>query len=104
MHDRQRCLHSTVVAQRERFEALAGRIEPGSTLLRTWELKGGVSAQVTAFEIERPNGRTERLIVRRHGAADLKRNPHIARVPYDYGASARRISLRGTKLMRPPLL
>ena len=64
--------------QRELFEALAPRIEPGSKLLRTWELTGGVSAQVTAFEIEWPDGRTERLIVRRHGARDLKRNPDIA--------------------------
>jgi aminoglycoside phosphotransferase (APT) family kinase protein len=64
--------------QRELFETLAQRIEPGSTLLGTWELKGGVSAQVTAFEIERPEGGMERLVVRRHGAADLKRNPQIA--------------------------
>jgi aminoglycoside phosphotransferase (APT) family kinase protein len=64
--------------QRELFEALAQRIEPRSKLLRTWELTGGVSAQVTAFEIERPDGRVERLIVRRHGAADLRREPHIA--------------------------
>jgi aminoglycoside phosphotransferase (APT) family kinase protein len=64
--------------QRELFEALARRIEPGSKLLRTWDLKGGVSAQVTAFEIEQPDGRTERLIVRRHGARDLRRDPHIA--------------------------
>lgn len=53
-------------------------MEPRSRLLRTWELKGGVSAQVTAFELELPDGRTERLIARRHGAADLKRNPRIA--------------------------
>ena len=64
--------------QRELFEALAQRIEPRSKLLRTWELTGGVSAQVTAFEIERPDGRIERLIVRRHGAADLRRDPHLA--------------------------
>jgi aminoglycoside phosphotransferase (APT) family kinase protein len=57
---------------------LVRRIDPRSRLLRTWELKGGVSAQVTAFEIERPDGRTERLIVRRHGARDLNRNPQIA--------------------------
>jgi aminoglycoside phosphotransferase (APT) family kinase protein len=63
---------------RELFEALARSIEPRSKLLRTWELKGGVSAQVTAFEIEPSDGGTERLIVRRHGAVDLKRNPHIA--------------------------
>jgi aminoglycoside phosphotransferase (APT) family kinase protein len=64
--------------QRELFEALAQRIAPGSELGRTWELTGGVSAQVTAFEIERADGRTERLIVRRHGARDLRRDPHIA--------------------------
>jgi aminoglycoside phosphotransferase (APT) family kinase protein len=64
--------------ERDLFEALARRIEPRSRLLRTWELKGGVSAQVTALEIERPDGRTERLVVRRHGAAELRRNPRIA--------------------------
>jgi aminoglycoside phosphotransferase (APT) family kinase protein len=60
------------------FEALAQKIEPRSKLLRTWELTGGVSARVTAFEIERADGRTERMIVRRHGARDLKRNSQIA--------------------------
>ena len=63
---------------RERFEILARRIEPGSRLRRTWELKGGVSAQVTAFEIERADGGAERLVVRRHGAADLRGNPQLA--------------------------
>jgi aminoglycoside phosphotransferase (APT) family kinase protein len=63
---------------RESFEALARRIAPGSTLLRIWELKGGVSADVTAFELEHGDGRTERLIVRRHGARDLNRNPQLA--------------------------
>jgi aminoglycoside phosphotransferase (APT) family kinase protein len=33
---------------------------------------------VTACEIEHADGRTERVIVRRHGAADLARNPRIA--------------------------
>jgi aminoglycoside phosphotransferase (APT) family kinase protein len=63
---------------REPFEALARRIAPGSKLLRTWELKGGVSADVTAFEIEHGDGRTESLIVRRHGARNLNRNPQLA--------------------------
>jgi aminoglycoside phosphotransferase (APT) family kinase protein len=63
---------------RQRLEALAWRIDPQGTLLRTWELKGGVSAQVTAFEVERDDGRRETLIVRRHGAADLRRNPQTA--------------------------
>jgi aminoglycoside phosphotransferase (APT) family kinase protein len=63
---------------RQGLEALARRIDPQGTLLRTWELKGGVSAQVTAFEVGRDDGRRETLIVRRHGAADLRRNPRIA--------------------------
>jgi aminoglycoside phosphotransferase (APT) family kinase protein len=63
---------------RHPFEAVALRIEPGSRVLRTWELSGGVSGQVTAFELERRDGQSERLIVRRHGAADLARNPHLA--------------------------
>lgn len=67
-----------MTAEPEPLDALAQKIEPRSRVLRTWELKGGVSAQVTAFEIERTDGRTERLIVRRHGAADLERNSRIA--------------------------
>jgi aminoglycoside phosphotransferase (APT) family kinase protein len=62
----------------EPFAALAGTIEPGSRLLRTWELKGGVSAQLTALELERPDGSREKLVVRRHGAADGRWNPQIA--------------------------
>jgi aminoglycoside phosphotransferase (APT) family kinase protein len=61
-----------------KFERVAQKIEPHSKLLRTWELKGGVSAQVTALEIERPGGRTQKMIVRRHGEVDLKHNPQIA--------------------------
>jgi len=39
---------------------------------------GGVSAQVTGIEIEQSDGQTKKMIVRQHGAADLKRDPHIA--------------------------
>ena len=60
------------------FERVVDRIAPQSTLLRTWELKGGVSAQVTALEIEQPDGQTKRMVVRRHGARDFQQNPRIA--------------------------
>jgi aminoglycoside phosphotransferase (APT) family kinase protein len=62
----------------QKFEQLAQKIDPQSKLLRAWELKGGVSAQVTALEIERPNGQTQKMIVRQHGAVDLQQNPQIA--------------------------
>jgi aminoglycoside phosphotransferase (APT) family kinase protein len=60
------------------LEALTQAIAPGGALLCTWELEGGVSAQVTAFELERPGGAAERLVVRRHGPAERGRNPQIA--------------------------
>ncbi|WP_028612334.1 phosphotransferase family protein [Paenibacillus harenae] len=63
---------------REAYEQIAGKVVPGSRLLRIWELEGGVSAQVTGLEIEKPDGQLKKLIVRRHGAADLARNPHVA--------------------------
>lgn len=68
----------TELEEGEKFERLVQRIDPESRLLGAWELKGGVSAHVTAIEIERPNGRTQRLVVRRHGAVDLGHNPHVA--------------------------
>src|SRR5689334_24465570 len=60
------------------FEQVAQRIDPQSKLLHAWELKGGVSAQVTALEIERPDGQTQKMIVRQHGPVDLQHNPQIA--------------------------
>jgi aminoglycoside phosphotransferase (APT) family kinase protein len=60
------------------FRQLVQRVEPGARLLRTWKPAGGVSAEVTGLEIERADGETRRLIVRRHGERDRARNPHIA--------------------------
>jgi aminoglycoside phosphotransferase (APT) family kinase protein len=60
-------------------ERLVETIRPGCALLRAWPLEGGVSAQVTALGIEHPDGRTERLVIRRHGAIDKGHNPDIAR-------------------------
>jgi aminoglycoside phosphotransferase (APT) family kinase protein len=62
----------------EKFEQLILKIDPQSRLLHTWELTGGVSARVTAIEIERPDGLNRRLVVRQHGPNDLQRNPNIA--------------------------
>lgn len=62
----------------ERFEQVAQRIAPGGRLLRAWPLTGGVSAQVTGLEIAGPDGRAQKLVMRRHGAADLAANPRIA--------------------------
>ena len=61
------------------LDAIAQQVRPGSTLRRSWRLEGGVSAQVTAIELELPDGRAERVVVRRHGEIDKWHNPDIAR-------------------------
>src|SRR5258708_17163909 len=61
-----------------KFEQVVHKLEPQSKLLRTWELKGGVSARVTALETLRPDGHTQKMIVRQHGEVDLKHNPQVA--------------------------
>ena len=61
-----------------KFEQVLQKLDPQSELLRAWELKGGVSAQVTALEIAQPDGQTKKTLVRQHGQADLRRNPQIA--------------------------
>jgi aminoglycoside phosphotransferase (APT) family kinase protein len=60
------------------FARLARKMAPGSTLLRAWTLHGGVSAQVTAIELQHADGTTRKLTVRQHGAADRARNPQVA--------------------------
>ena len=61
------------------FERLARRLVPRGALLRAWPLAGGVSARMTALEIDDGAGGVHRLIVRQHGPADRARNPTIAR-------------------------
>jgi aminoglycoside phosphotransferase (APT) family kinase protein len=61
-----------------KFEQVVHKFDPQSKLLRTWELKGGVSARVTALETLRPDGHTQKMIVRQHGEVDLKHNPQVA--------------------------
>ncbi|MGG4442999.1 phosphotransferase family protein [Brevibacillus fortis] len=62
----------------EKWSLLAHNMNPQAKLLRAWELKGGISAQVTALEMESPDGTKKKVVVREHGQADLKRNPQIA--------------------------
>ena len=57
------------------FLRLAERMAPGATPIRTWPLTGGVSAFVHAVELSWPDGRLERLVVRRPGALDKGHGP-----------------------------
>ena len=51
-----------------KFAQIVAQIAPHSLLLQSWPLAGGISAQMTALEIQRPDGRTQKLIVRQPGA------------------------------------
>ncbi|HEX9333408.1 MAG TPA: phosphotransferase [Anaerolineales bacterium] len=61
-----------------KFEQLVQMIAPHSRLLRTWPLKGGISAEMTALEIEHADGQVSRVIIRQPNEQTLKRNPHAA--------------------------
>jgi aminoglycoside phosphotransferase (APT) family kinase protein len=61
------------------FELLVQTIAPRSRLVRTWPLEGGISAQMTALEVEDPAGRRRKYILRQPGEAALAQNPRAAR-------------------------
>jgi aminoglycoside phosphotransferase (APT) family kinase protein len=60
------------------FEQIAQKIVPQSQLIRTWQLKGGLSAQMTALEILLPDGQTQKMIVRQLRDRTLNDNPRAA--------------------------
>ncbi|MDP9471812.1 MAG: phosphotransferase [Chloroflexota bacterium] len=65
--------------EEDALQRVVRRLDPGGTLRRAWPLAGGVSAEVTALEVEGSDGRPTTLVVRRYGNTDRGRNPHIAR-------------------------
>jgi aminoglycoside phosphotransferase (APT) family kinase protein len=83
------------------FDQLILRLDPAFRLLRAWPLTGGVSAQVTALEIERPDGSVFRAVARLHGAVDLARNPAVAATEYRLLAL---VTAHGVAAPRPLLL
>lgn len=62
----------------KKLSQIVQKFAPGSKLLATWELTGGISAELTAFEILKPDGETKKMILRRPGAGTLRRNPQAA--------------------------
>jgi aminoglycoside phosphotransferase (APT) family kinase protein len=68
----------TITKDNSTFKQVLQAFNPHSKLLRTWKLQGGVSAQVTVLEVEHPDGQTQKMVVRQHGAVDLQHNPQVA--------------------------
>lgn len=64
------------------FERIVQHVEPQGKLLRAWKLTGGISAEITALEIERVKGYKKTIVVRRHGEEDIKQCPHLTANEY----------------------
>jgi aminoglycoside phosphotransferase (APT) family kinase protein len=60
------------------LQRLAQRISPGSRLRRAWPMRGGISARMTALELEQPGAGMKRWIVREPGEDALRRSPAAA--------------------------
>ncbi|WP_193726859.1 phosphotransferase family protein [Paenibacillus guangzhouensis] len=54
------------------------RLNPTWKLLRSWKLKGGISAQVIGLEIAQADEQNLKLVARVHGDADIEHNPSVA--------------------------
>lgn len=63
----------------ERIQQSLPSFAPGGTLLRTWALKGGISASMTAFEVRHPNGSIQKYIARQPGEWSYNRDAEAAR-------------------------
>ena len=59
----------------ESFERLVRRLWPGAVLLTCRRLEGGVSAHVTALDVQHPDGHAERAVVREFSEEMAARNP-----------------------------
>jgi aminoglycoside phosphotransferase (APT) family kinase protein len=62
--------------------ALVRQACPDWRAVRSWPLAGALSAQVHAVEIEYPDGRRDRLVLRQYGAANLSADPRSADTEY----------------------
>jgi aminoglycoside phosphotransferase (APT) family kinase protein len=50
------------------LDLIAQRVAPGSVLVRSWPLRGGISAHMTAVELRLSDGASRRVIVRQPGS------------------------------------
>jgi aminoglycoside phosphotransferase (APT) family kinase protein len=62
----------------EQIRVLLRAACPGSRLLRSWPLAGATGSQVTAIETIRPDGRSQALVLRQYGEANLRADPRAA--------------------------
>ena len=59
-------------------------IFPDHIFLRKWDLSGGMSAQMTAFELLQPNGSTKKMILRTPSDLVLRNNPSVVKNEFSF--------------------
>lgn len=67
----------------EKIAQIATKIHSDCTLIKFWQLEGGISAAVTALEIKRADGTIVKMIIRQHGSGDLAGNLDVALLEYN---------------------
>lgn len=82
----------------ENLRQLAKQIYPGSRVVSSRRLPGGVSAQVTAFELELEGGARKELVLRQYGNTDVASNPDVAGTEYEL---LKRLHLNGLLVPEP---
>jgi aminoglycoside phosphotransferase (APT) family kinase protein len=60
------------------LQTILAKMEADSTLINAEQLVGGASAQVILLHVQRPDGSTERLVLRVHSEQDREHNPDVA--------------------------
>lgn len=84
------------------LQAIAEKVLPASKFVRHWPLAGGVSAQITAFEVAQSGGRSSVMVMRSHGAHEWK--PHEDDVATMEFALLNTLSTAGIPVPNPLLL
>lgn len=83
------------------YQQVVGKLEPAARLRRYWSLTGGVSTNMTALEIDRPNGQTAKVIVRRPGEWAVGHNRNAAE---DEFKLLQTLHINGIAVPKPRLL
>ena len=65
------------------YDAIARRLDPAATLQNSWQLGGGVSAQMTVLEFAGSDNSVRRVVVRVHGEFDRARDPELAQHEFE---------------------
>lgn len=74
-------------------EDLIQRVVPGSRLLRAWPLKGDISTQMMALEIEHRDGLRQKMVLRQPSQGAPEWNPKAAQHEFEVLEADQRFGL-----------